>query len=392
VKKGTMLCAAFASAAIALTVATGTVYAGTAGRAHRGAIPVTASMTTPTGSSMLIPMGHLSDPSNTFWELFLRRPAGTSWVLATPPGVATNGGLVAAVPPVGSLTVGFLISAALKFSPVAQSTNGGKTWSPGDLPSPLTATPDSLAVGPTGETLALVAKAGQSILTKTVDLSTWRTLTTTKVLARATSTCAWQRVTAVAYTAASQPLLGLACARAGEIGILGLGPSSAMKTSGWHNVGPSLPPATGIASVVRLERTAAGPVGLAQLESAKRTSLVAFWAQGATDQWLRSAALPVPTGWAIDATATGGGAGQDVAVLLRSRDQSRVEVITGPGSSWVTVAGSPRRATGVSDIGTEIDTFVVMGNHLAVWAWTPGSVAWRRTSTIRVPVPYGSSS
>jgi hypothetical protein len=339
---------------------------------------------------MLIAMGHFNEPANTFWELFLRTAGSTSWVLDTPPGVASNGGLVAAVPPTGPLTVGFLISAELKFSPVARSSNEGKKWSAGELPSPLAATPDALAVGPTGEILALVAKAGESIL-MSGDLSTWRTLTTTKVLARAISTCAWQRVTAVAYTAESQPLLGLACAHSGEIGILAPTNSSSVQPSGWRNIGPSLRTGVGAASVVRLETTAAGPVGLAQLGSTTRMSLVAFWGQGSTDQWSQSRALPVPTGWTVKATATGGGAGQGVAVLLGSGDQRRVEQVAGPGTRWVTVADPPRGAGGVSDVGTEIDTFVVTGSHLAVWAWTPGSVGWHRTATIVVPVPYGSS-
>jgi hypothetical protein len=46
----------------------------------------------------------------------------------------------------------------------------------------------------------------------------------------------------------------------------------------------------------------------------------------------------------------------------------------------------------VSGAGAEIDTFVVRGSHLAVWAWSEGASGWRRTAWITVPVPYGSSS
>ena len=43
-----------------------------------------------------------------------------------------------------------------------------------------------------------------------------------------------------------------------------------------------------------------------------------------------------------------------------------------------------RRASGVSDVGAEIDTFVVTGSHLAVWAWTPGA---SRLDAVRRPSP-----
>ncbi len=387
------LFAALAFAALALTMSAGAGYASSATSAGHGGIaatPIAASSTTPTESSMLIAMGHLNQPANTFWEVFLRLAGKPSWVLDTPPGVASNGGLVAAAPPVGPLTVGFMISADLKFSPVARTSNDGKTWSAGELPASLAGAPDALAVGPTGETLALVGNGGERIVTSG-DLSTWHTLTTAKGLARATSTCAWQRVTAVAYTAQSQPLLGLACARTGEVGILAPTSATSVRPSGWRNIGPSLEVGVGPASVVRLETTAAGTVGLAQLGPTRRMSLVAFWGQGSTDQWSQSRALSIPKGWTVEATATGGGIGQGVAVLLGSREQRRVEEVAGPGTPWLTVANSPEGASGVSAVGTEIDTFVVKGSDLAVWAWTPGSVGWRQTATIVVPVPYGSS-
>src|SRR6202034_3958637 len=90
-----------AVAAVAATVI-GLAVSGSAGGAGTVSAPaaaISASTTTPTESSVLIAMGHLQDPSNTFWEVFLK-PAGTaSWVLHTPPGVASNGGLVLAASP-----------------------------------------------------------------------------------------------------------------------------------------------------------------------------------------------------------------------------------------------------------------------------------------------------
>jgi hypothetical protein len=374
------------------------VAAGSAGGASRTVAAVgppaaiSASTTTSLGSSVLIAMGHLHQPSNTFWELFLR-PAGTSsWKLDTPPGVASNGGLVLAASPSGPLTVGFLISADLKFSPLAQSTDGGEKWSPGELPFPLLSMPDALAIGPAGEALALVAKPRDRVLQTTGDLSNWQTLTSAPVLEAADPSCGVRAVTAVAYNNAAEPLLGLECSHTGEVGLLaGTAPASTGSPT-WHEAGLSLAPGSGAVSVSRLVSTSDGIAGLGQVGSGKRTSIVAFWGGGSTDQWSGPSRFPVPSGWSVKATATGGGAGQGLAVLLGSGVARRVEVIAGPGASWTTLPSAPRGASGVATDGAEVDAFVVTGSHLAVWAWTAGATGWRRTASITVPVPYGSSS
>ena len=84
------------------------------------------------------------------------RPAGASrWSLVTPPGVADNGGLVAAGAG-ASLVVGFRPSQNLVFSPLATSTDAGRNWTPGLLDAGLADTPGAIAVGPSGRTLALL--------------------------------------------------------------------------------------------------------------------------------------------------------------------------------------------------------------------------------------------
>jgi hypothetical protein len=378
--------AALAAVAAAVIVLATTGGAEGAVRAARPpAAPMGASTTTPTGSSVLFAMGHLHDPGNTFWELFLRPAGSSSWVLRTPPGVASNGGLVVAASPSGPLTVGFLTSELLKFSPVAQSVDGGATWSPGELPFALTAAPDALAVAATGEVLALVDQGDQRVLQTSGDVSTWRTLTTTRALTQAATSCGVQAVTAVAYNPSGQPLLGLSCSHRGQVGIL-----AGTGTSTWHDIGPSL--GSGAASVNRLVSTPDGVAVLAQVQSGTRASVVAFWGDGSTAQWAGSATLSIPAGWSVKATATGGGSGQGFAVLLGSGEARRVEVVAGPDASWVTLPPAPRGASAVSDVGTEVDTFVVAGSHLAVWAAGDGAAGWSRSASMTVPVPYGSSS
>jgi hypothetical protein len=101
-------------------------------------------------------MGQLGNQANTFWQLLHAEPGASTWSSVTPQGVADNGGIVAA-PGVAtdSLTVGFLPSQLLRFSPLSVSTDSGRTWSPAFLPGALTSGPNALATGPDGS-LALV--------------------------------------------------------------------------------------------------------------------------------------------------------------------------------------------------------------------------------------------
>jgi hypothetical protein len=290
------------------------------------------------------------------------------------------------------LTVGFLISADLKFSPVAQSVDGGAHWSPGELPSALTSMPDALAVGPTGEALAVVATSDQRVLQTSGDLSTWKTLTSEGVLKSADPSCGVREVTAVAYDAAAQPLVGVGCARVGALGVLeGMAPSGSGSLV-WRDIGPPRGTVSGTATVTRLVSTVDGVAVLAQAQTGTRASVVGIWCNGSSSQWSRPTSLSVPPGWSIKATATGGGSGEGLAVLLGSGARRRVGIVTGPGTSWTTLPPAPRGASGVAVVGTEIDTFVVSGSHLGVWSWTEGAAGWRRTASITVPVPYGSSS
>jgi hypothetical protein len=279
-----------------------------------------------------------------------------------------------------------LPSEDLKFSPVAQSVDGGAHWSPGELPLPLTAAPDALAVASTGDVLALVAAGGQRVLQAPGDLATWRTLTTTRALRGIASSCGVVGVSAVAYSPVARPLVGLDCSRRGQVGIL------MASGSVWHDIGLSLGSGSGTASVTRLVATTVGVDGLAQVQAGKQAAVVGFWSNGSTTPWVRSATLAVPAGWSVKATATGGGSGQGLAVLLGSGKRRRVEVVGGPGDSWVTLPPAPPGASGVSIVGAEVETFVVKNSDLAVWAWNDGAAGWSRTASITVPVPYGSSS
>ena len=130
--------------------------AGCASAVSRGASAPPAAATAPLATSMteaggeawaIVAMGGPAAAENAFWELFTRPAGSTRWELDTPPGVADNGGLVAS----GSgsaLTVAVRPSQRLTFSPLAATTDGGKTWGTGLIDAPVAAVPDALAPVP----------------------------------------------------------------------------------------------------------------------------------------------------------------------------------------------------------------------------------------------------
>ncbi len=65
----------------------------------------------------------------TFWEVFVRPAKSATWQLVTPPGVADNGGLVAATGAGSGLTVAVRPSQDLEFTPVSATADAGASWS-----------------------------------------------------------------------------------------------------------------------------------------------------------------------------------------------------------------------------------------------------------------------
>jgi hypothetical protein len=367
------------------------------------ALPLASGVSTPSQSSVSVAMGHLDDPDNTFWELFLRPTGSSSWSLRTPPGVADNGGLAVDVPPAGPVTAGILPSDLLRFSPLARTTDGGKTWLPGELPAGLVAGPDVLAGSSIGPTAALVNGSGQTVLSG-INLSGWHPLVTTKALTETVKGCGVRRITAVAEDG-NDPILGVQCTQEGRIGVLfprsHTPASSGDSSTTWVSGGPLLPGASpGVATVLRLERatpaagsgTVGGLNGLAMVQSDGSSSLVAFWSPASDSSWTQSSRLTLPATWAVGATATGGGSnGRGIAVVLDSGTRRRIVSVAGPGDRWVTSPVPPAGTDAAVVVGSQLEAFVVANSHLAVWASGPTG-GWRLIQKITVSVPYGSSS
>jgi hypothetical protein len=341
------------------------------------------SLVTPQGTWAIAVMGGSAAQENNFWQLFVR-PAGASrWSLATPPGVADNGGLVAAGG-AASLLVGFRPSQGLAFSPLATSTDAGRNWTPGLLDAALADVPDGISVAPSGQVLALLSDGTirQAGSAAAAAAGQWSQLTTLHALAVSTPgrECGLLELNAVSFGSNKKnPVAAGSCERPGVAGIF----TDAGGT--WQASGPALP--AGLAGrrvqVLGLGSTAGGNVALLLAGS----DLIAAWSTGAG--WTTSA----PLAGAAGVRAAGFGAGGSAWVLLSG---GRAETIGGPGGAWRVLPAVPAgTATLAPDPGGSFDALAVAGARLTVWqvgGTGPAATAWTKAQAITVPIEYGSSS
>lgn len=343
--------------------------------------PLTTASVGATGAGWaIVEMGGSAAQQDNFWELFVR-PTGTSpWRLATPAGVADNGGLEAAGTG-GSLVAGFRPSQDLTFSPLAASSNDGATWSASGPVSPgLADTPDALASGPGGQLIALTGGATAELSTDTG--KSWTRLASAQAMSAtpAGRECGLTRLTAAAFAPSEVPMLAGGCSRPGIAGIF------ADHGGRWQEAGPTVPrPLAGEdIGVLRLTTTGTGVVALLQAGSGASASLIAAWPE--TGGWALSAPLPIGAS-AIRSTSSG--PGQAVAVVLA---RGHGEMISGPGSSWRALPPLPASAAALA-LGPagRVDALTAHAGTFTDWRLEDGA-SWRLTQTIQVTIPYGSSS
>ena len=280
----------------------------------------------------MLAMGHLGTRENTFWQLFHQGTAGSRWTLLTPPGVASNGGLVADRDGPAPELVGFEPSQWLKYSPVARTTDTGRSWIAGSLPSGFEDVPDALATEPdgTGGRIDPHATAGPSSPRRgrSPPGGRWppcRAWPVRRRRRRAGPT------TLTAIAAAATGLLGGDGVRAG--------PASSGCT-GWpggrgrrRGSRPGGPAAT--ATVIRLETSATGTATLVELRRNGSTSLVAAWQAATGGTWSSSQELRADG--RVEATAS---AATGAVVVTSGGDGHRVTAET-TGPSPTTGSGAP---------------------------------------------------
>lgn len=386
--------------AIALAGCGSTPAAGPA-PATTGAVrpPLVASLTVPGGPSWaVVEMGGSRAEHNNFWQLVTRSDAAAKWTLATPPGVADNGGLVATSLGGPALVAGFNPSQDLKFSPLATTRDGGARWTPGLLPAGLAGLPSALAAGPGGKLIALTS-SGEAELSAPGGTGWTRLASRTSLAATpAGRSCGLTGLTAAGFTPSGVPLLAGPCTHSGVAGIFAAAGGS------WHLAGPTMPAGLAGRRVTVLRLTGSGRSTTALLTAAApdgAASLTAAWASP-SGRWTLSPPLPLG-GARIVATTAGTATAEPgkVAPTIASAgltsaagiilSTGRAEYIV-PGGTWQRLPGLPAHAAAlVLDPGRPISVLAASGNILTSWRLTARANIWTRTQTMKVPVPYGSS-
>jgi hypothetical protein len=341
------------------------------------------SLVTSTGTWAVAVMGGPAAEHNNFWQLFVRPTVTGRWRLATPPGVASNGGLVLASSGGRSVVAGFRPSQDLSFSPLATTHDNGTAWTPGLLGAALADVPDALAAAPSGGRLLALLDGGQVQLsgpggTDLTRLATRRALAASPAGGR----CGLGSLTAAAFSPSGVPLLAGSCARPGTAGIF------AYAGGAWHPAGPALPAsyARQRVTVLRLATTAGTTMALLAAGSGAATHLLAAWSTGGGGHWALSPPLPL-RGARLTSASSGPGGG--VAVVLTG---NHAQAIAGPGGSWSQLpALPPGTVTLAPGPAGGWDALAVHRTRLAVWQLPRGGAAWAAAQTINVPIEFGSS-
>lgn len=379
--------------ALAATAVTAVCLAG-CGSAASGPVPagppaVTASLDTSAvtagGTWATVIMGGSSADNNAFGQLFVRPGGSSTWKLVTPPGVATNGGLILAGQAGRSLLAGFRPGVDLTFSPLITTTDDGTHWSAGSLlQAGLADVPDALATAPGSGGLLALAQGGTAEESGNGGAA-WTQLATEPSLAASAAgrRCGLTALTAVSFTPSGAPLAAGTCARSGVAGIFtGSGGT-------WQAAGPALPASLAgqATDVLRLTSTPAGNAALLIAGNGSTGVLLAAWTTGGGTHWTLSAPLRLSSA-TIPSSAFGvGGA---MSVILGG---GRAAAISGPGSSWRSLPALPAgTATLAFGPAGGLDALTVTsGVKLTDWRLAPASSIWAKTGTISVPVQYGSS-
>ena len=381
---------------VTLLLAVAVLGAGCGSTARQAAAPASAppppslatSLVTDAGTWAVAAMGGPAASHDDFWQLFVR-PAGTgTWHLATPPGVASNGGLVVAGLGAGSVVAGFRPSQDLAYSPLATTHDNGAAWTPGLLDAGLADVPDALAAAPRGGRLLALLSNGAAELSGPGGTA-WTRLATDRVLAAsaAGSRCRPGSLTAAAFSPSGEPMLAATCARTGTAGVF------AFADGAWHPAGPVLPGSYAHRSVTVLRLTtvaggtgAGGTAALLMAGTGSAARLLAAWPTDSGARWALSQPLPLHGAKLLSASFGPGG----TAAIVVNGDHA--ETVTGTAASWrplpalpsgtATLAPAPRGGW---------NALAVHRSRLTVWRLAPDGAAWAAAQTIRVPIEFGSS-
>jgi hypothetical protein len=338
----------------------------------------------------VVVMGGSSAVHNDFWQLFTRPAASAKWALATPLGVADNGGLAVADVGGGSLVTVVRPSQDLTFSPLSASRDGGAHWSQsGLLSAGLADVPNAFAGAPSGGLIALTSHGDAEVAAHAG--AAWTSLATERAVAASPAgrACGLARLTAAAFSSSGTAMLAGQCSRPGVVGIF------ASSAGTWRAAGPALPSslARGNTEVLGLARVGGISVALLLAGQGPAASLVTAWSGDGGSHWRLSAPFGLH-GLAVRSTAFGAGA--VVGVTLTG---GAAVTLTGPGAAWRSLPPLPAgaatlpaaAATLAPGTGSDVEALIAQGSQLSVWQLAAGTAGWKQVQVIKVSIPYGSS-
>ncbi len=331
-------------------------------------------------------MGNLDQVANTFWQLVVLPVHGARWMLATPPGVADNTGLVDTQAATAFVT-GFEASQLLQFSPLAVTSDTGTSWAQGVLGHGLAAVPDALAATNSGLVAALTNQASGGVVLDDGPTKWRRVISANGLVASpAGHRCGISALTALAYSPSGQLMVGASCRRDGQVGILG------DAAGAWHLVGPSLPKAeeTTITSVIRLRAQIGEVSALLSVRSDHHRALLETNLAGDGD-WSRP--VPLPLAPSDTVISTGFGVNGATVVMLSDNGADVADVLKAGSNSWTQLPETPPHTAAVAfEIGGDIDALVVNGAKLTIYRLNVTTQQWQAFQVLDVPIQYGSSS
>jgi hypothetical protein len=327
----------------------------------------------------IVPMGHLNDPFNTFYESFTQSASG-AWKLSTLPGVGTNGGLSLTSPSAG--VVGVLPFDVSPGSALMQLKNGIPIGN-GEVISALAHSPSAIAVHPL-KTAVSVLLANGTVRTQTKWSSAPVTTTSMKTLRNlsAGATCGIKAVTALAYEVNGDLALGVRCAKGGTTGVL-VDHNGNWSMSSFRN--------NSAGAVIRLDADGAGLLALYRTQGSK-SSLRSLYLEGTATIAGSTYSL---SGRILRATAVTGLPTQtcsDIVTLATSKNV--VGIVLTPGSSPKVTPTLPLSTQAIVASGNEGRTItaVEVNERNAIFQILTPSATWQTIQTMKISVPYGSAA
>jgi hypothetical protein len=362
-----------------------------------------SALAAPGGASWAaVQMGGSAKTYNNFWELFVRPAGGTAWKLVTPVGVASNGGIVAAVTGSGSALAGFRPTQDLTFSPLAQTADAGTDWSQNNVfDAGLADFPSALAAGPAGRLLA-VTDSGD-IDTSSGTGASWRRLATQRALGSTTAgrACGLTDLTAAAWTPAGEPMLGAECGKHGTAGIF-------IRAAGaWRAAAPPLPAAlaTDPVSVIGLNTAGTRTTAVLAVGTGAATGVIAAWSADGGSNWTLSPELRTGAASGPAAPSVSFGADGSAALVLpgtHAGSPGRGATIGWQSAAWQELPPLPAyTATIAATQSGAPEALTARLGTLTAWQLTSRSLTWQPSAasaghwtlvqTVHVQIPYGSS-